>query len=202
MKFGKLLESLFTRPGGSGAAGPHPGHAQRRVSAAAAVRRRRTADAPARRRRRTSRRDRALIAELDDATLLGGDPQSRRPRPGRPARCVRADRRHPTDGDHRLHDQGLRPADAGASAEPLVAADRRAVRGTRRAELGMDPDDPGGGSSRTATPGRSVPKTGDRLQRAGMPDATLPRPVPDRHRPYPVRRCRPLRPRWAARCST
>ena len=43
-----------------------------------------------------------------------------------------ADRRHPPDGDHRLHDQGLWPADPGSPAESLVAADRGAVQRTRR----------------------------------------------------------------------
>src|SRR6185437_15262313 len=55
--------------------------------------------------------------------------RSRRTRPGRPARRVPPRRRAqgPPDGDLRLHDQGLAPADRGASGQPLRAAHRGAV---------------------------------------------------------------------------
>ncbi len=96
-------------------------------------RRRRTAHPAARRRARTRDAIAALIADLDDAHLARRDPQPRWPRPRRccARRYAQIDDTRPTV-HHRLHHQGLRPADARTSAEPLVAADRRAVRGAGR----------------------------------------------------------------------
>ena len=56
--------------------------------------------------------------------------RSRRSRPRRRARRVRggAGRARPADGRLRVHDQGLRPRDRRAAAEPLGAPERRADR--------------------------------------------------------------------------
>ena len=63
---------------------------------------------PLARRRSDAEPSRARRDGLNDALRRGG-PQPRRPRPHRPERCLRRDRRHPTHGDLRLHHQGIRP---------------------------------------------------------------------------------------------
>ena len=99
-------------------------------------------------------RMRALVADvLDDATLraavrnLGGhDLDALR-------RGLRRDRRHPADGDLRLHAQGVRAGHRGPPAEPLVAADRRPSSASSPTRLGHRPGRPVG-----AVPGRHAPR--------------------------------------------
>ena len=116
-------------PGRGGAAAPHPGHAEPGIPTPAALLGRRAAD-PAARGRRRRRRDPGTHRRTRRQHPDPGGQQPGRPRSGQPAVGVRADRRHPSDHHHRLHHQGLRPSDTRTSAEPLVAADRGAVRPT------------------------------------------------------------------------
>ena len=113
-----------------------------------------------------------------------------------------ADRRHPPDGDLRLHHQGPRPAHRGTPAEPLLAADVGAVRGARR-QLGHRHRTTRGRRSPTATPAAALcAATAARLRRApaAEPPATRgarrPGPHPVRYRHHPGRpRPRAARPR-------
>ena len=119
VKYGRLLEELFARPGGEALraridemSNPEYQRLLRCTAAAAAA-----SACPAT--ARSGRRSRALVDALDDATLraairnLGGhDLDALR-------RGVRRHRRHPAHGDLRLHRQGLRPGHRGPPAEPL-----------------------------------------------------------------------------------
>ena len=146
LKYGRMLEELFTQPGGDALrhridAMPNPEY-QRLLRCDAAELRRRL---PAGDEQRDSSIA-ALIAGLDDAALaaavrnLGGhDLRSL----DDAYRAIEDDR--PTL-DPGLHDQGLRPAHRGAPTEPLRAADRRADQGAR--------DAPGGGCRPALAPPR------------------------------------------------
>ena len=119
VKYGRLLQELFARPGGDALRAridemPNPEY-QRLLRCTAG----RAARAAARRRRPARPRSPSWSPTLDDATLhaairnLGGhDLDALR-------RGVRRDRRHPADGDLRLHGQGLRAGHRGPPAEPL-----------------------------------------------------------------------------------
>ena len=105
---------------------PAPAHRrddQPGVPAAAALHPAAAARTPPRRRAR-GRGDRRAAQGGHRRRGARRDPQPRRPRPRRARRRLRRHRRHPPDGDLRVHGEGLRARDAGAPAEPLVAAHR------------------------------------------------------------------------------
>ena len=169
VKYGRLLEELFARPGRRRAARagsttmPNPEYQRLLRCPADELRERLPGDGAG------AAAIARLLADLDDDDAARRDPQPRRARPR--ARCCdayRDDRRHPADGDLRLHDQGLRAADRGAPAEPLVAAHRGADRRSSPRELGADPDDPVGAGSR---PARAEARLCRRGRRAAAPRA-------------------------------
>ena len=126
VKYGRLLEELFTRPGGEALRRRIDDDAQPGVPAAAALHAGAAARAAARDRRRTRRRSAALVAELDDDDAARRRPQPRRARPGRARR--RASPRSTTPGPtvifaYTVKGYGL--ATRGPPAEPLLAAHRR-----------------------------------------------------------------------------
>ena len=177
VKYGRLLEELFTRPGGDALRAridemSNPEY-QRLLRCTAAQLRERlpgdgsaTTTGPARARRRPRRRHPARR-----------DPQPRRPRPRRARRGVRRDRRHPADGDLRLHREGLRAGHRGPPAEPLVAAHRGPVRRARGAGSGPTRTTRGRRSRTTRPRPRCAPSIAARLRRDPVP-AVAPPAVP------------------------
>ena len=124
LKYGRLLEELFARPGGDALrhridAMPNPEY-QRLLRCDAAELRGRLPG------RAGDESIAGLIAGLDDAALaaairnLGGHDLSSLDD------AYAGHRGQPAHADPGLHDQGLRPAHRGPPAEPLRAADRRA----------------------------------------------------------------------------
>ena len=114
------------------------------------------------------------------------------------ALAPRARDARPADGDLRLHDQGLRPRDRRAAAEPLRAA-RRASRSTASApSVGLTAGDRVGRRSRRTRPrARCSPRPARRLdrgERAAGRDVAVPATLVDAR---PARRPR-RRPRSAA----
>ena len=189
VKYGRLLEELFARPGGAALRRAHrrrcrnPEYQRLLRCTPAELRdaaaRRRTATptpSPASSPTSTTRRCSPAIRNLgghDLAALRRG---------------VRADRRHPADGHLRLHDQGLRPADRGPSAEPLRAADRRADAELADARSAIDPDAAvarfdadGTAAGRCAGPPRQrlrrEPLRPRRRHRPSRPTSAAPRPA-------------------------
>ncbi len=133
VKYGRLLEELFTRPGGAALRRridemPNPEYQRLLRCTPAQLRerlpgaRRRAGRARGGPRRRHAARRRA---------------QPRRPRPRGARRRPRSDRRHPPHRDLRLHRQGLRARQRGAPAEPLLAAHERADGRARRGGRGV-----------------------------------------------------------------
>ncbi len=151
VKYGRLLEKLFTLPGGPALRRriddmPNPEY-QRLLRCSAAELRARVPDSPGAHRARRGPRRR-------DAG--GRDPQPRRPRPRRAGRRVRRDRRLPPDRDLRLHGEGPRAGHRGPPAEPLVAAHDRAARRARGSGRRRRRRAVGRGSPRAPTPPASA----------------------------------------------
>ena len=91
VKYGRLLRELFERPGGErAAAADRRDDATRSTSGCCAPGRRSCASGCPGDGRTAQATSTRLIADLDDAELLRGDPRPRRPRPRRPARRLRA----------------------------------------------------------------------------------------------------------------
>ena len=174
VKYGRLLEELFTRPGGAGAAAADRRHVQPGVPAAAALH------------RRTQLRERlpgadpelaALVAELDDATLhaavrnLGGHDLAAL------GEAFARHRRQPAHGDLRLHGEGLRAGHRGAPAEPLLAAHRRPSSASWPQRSGTDPAAPWARFADGTPAARLCAEVADRLRREPVRPAAVP-PIP------------------------
>ena len=174
VKYGRLLQELFARPGGEALRRridemSNPEYQRLLRCTAAQLRERLPGDAE------TMRRGlRALVDALDDATLRAGHPQPRRPRPRRPGRGLRRHRRHPPDGDLRLHRQGLRPGHRGPPAEPLVAADRRRSSPSSPSGSGPTPTTRGRAFADGSPEAALCAETAARLRRAPVPAAAPP----------------------------
>ena len=200
VKFGRLLEELFARPGGDALRAPHRRHDQPGVPAAAALHRRRAARTacPATARARRSPR---CSPDLDDATLpaairnLGGhDLDALRDAfdaidDTRPTVIIAYTVKGyglPTEGHPQNHSSLL-------TVEQIRRARRRGWARTRR---------PVGAGSPPARPPRrcaAAPPTGC----AATPSRPRAAPaLPDRPRPHARRAPPPPRPRSAAPCST
>ncbi len=200
VKYGHLLQELFTRPGGAALRAridemSNPEYQRLLRCTDAQLRERLPGEArdrrgPARARRHPGRRHPARR-----------DPQPRRPRPRRPGRGVHRDRRHPADRDLRLHRQGARAGHRGAPAEPLVAAHDGAVRPARRAARHRPRRPVGAVPGRLAPRPRCAPRPPRRLRRDPVAGRRAARGA-GRLRPHPVAAPPPPRPRSAARCST
>ena len=109
---------------------------------------------------------------------------------------VRGDRRHPADGDLRLHGQGPRPADRGPPAEPLRAADRRPAGRRWPTRLGHRPGRALVAVRRRQSPaGRCCAAAAARLRRTPRATVRRRRRCPADLGRTPHRRRRPPRPR-------
>ncbi len=157
---------------------------QPRVPAAAALRRRRAAAAAARRRRPVGR-DRLPRRGSGRPHAVVRGPQPRRARPRRHARRARRRRRHPADGDLRVHGEGARARHRGAPAEPLLAAHRGpdAAAGRR---LRHRPGRPVGAVRRRLARGGAVPRHGRAAAASAGARAAVVRD-PHRHGPHAAR---------------
>ena len=196
VKYGRLLEELFTRPGG--------GALRQRIDDMSNPEYQRLLRCtPDQLRERLPGRgpgaDRAgRRAGRHDPARRGAQPGRARPR--RAGRGVRGHRRQPADGGLRLHREGLRAGQRGAPAEPLLAAHRGPVRRAGRAlrhrcgcPVGAVPGRLRGGPAvcrgrRPAAPGAGAgrPRCRPSRRTSAAPPAGPP----------------PPRPRSAARCST
>ena len=170
VKYGSLLEELFTRPGGPALRAridemSNPEYQRLLRCTDAQLRERLPGDDPA---------VRALVDSLDDADVARRDPQPRRARPRRARRGLRRHRRHPADGDLRLHREGARAGHRGPPAEPLVAAHRRAARAARRASSAPTRTTRGRRSRPARRRRRCAPRS-----RAAAPGARPAAPPPD-----------------------
>ena len=186
VNFGKLLEELFTRPGGAALRHSHPGHAQPRIPAAAALQRKRTTNPPARSRdTATAIADAGRRARRPHAATRHTQP--RRPRSRR--RCAQPMSRSTTPG----------PPSSSPTPSRVTACRPKAIRRTTpslltveqfdelAAALGMDPRPAVGSIRRRDSCGTAV--HADR--RRGCTDTDVPLRCTatgsDRYRAHPVR---------------
>ncbi len=200
LKYGSLLEELFTRPGGAELrqridAMTNPEYQRLLRCDAAELRRRLPGDGP------SAQAIDELVASLDDTTLVDAIAQPRRTRPGGAGPRSGHDRRHPAHGDLRLHHQRLRPGRPKGHPQnhsALLTDDRCASWPRAWAPIWTTR----GARSPTAV-------RADELLRARPRDActatrsrAFPRPRSPSTSAAPRRAPPPPRPRWAVLCST
>ena len=117
LKYGSLQQAAFREPGGETLAAVDRPLPEPALLGAGVPGRRGVAQAPDGRDRRPGRGDEAdRVAHRRRAGAA--DEQSRRPRPAVDRRGLRQDRSRPADLLHRLHGEGLRPADRRPQGQP------------------------------------------------------------------------------------
>ena len=117
LKYGSLQQAAFREPGGDDLAAMDRPLPEPALLGAGVPGRRGVAQAPDGRDRRPGRGDQADRVPLR-RRAGAADEQPRRPRPAVDRRGLRQDRPRPADLLHRLHGEGLRPADRRPQGQP------------------------------------------------------------------------------------